>query len=221
LLWKNVNGYGGLELNKVGHEVESAPVLHHFSKRSLRKKFINPIESETPSISLHHPFEKLDSWDFHRSAESWCQIQYSEKISGPLKLKRPIRTLRVDSMNSVAGSIAVQRYVNLLNALITAELMIRKQVNIEWNIWVESDFVTRIRYSLWLSLDLLSCSWQDSPFFGFPVTSNCHTRNVIEDPWPSLEGSRTSTKEGTWLISAILVNKMCLIKGLFYVSQPV
>jgi hypothetical protein len=117
LLWKNVNGYSGLELNKVSHEANSAPALYLFPKRSLRKKFINPIENETPSISLRCQFEKLDSWDFRRSAESWCQSQYSEKISGSLKLKRPIRTLRVVSMNSVTGSTAVQWYANLLNAL--------------------------------------------------------------------------------------------------------
>jgi hypothetical protein len=56
-----VNGYGGLELNKASHEVESAPALYQFSKRSPRKKFINPIENETPSIPLQRPLEKLDS----------------------------------------------------------------------------------------------------------------------------------------------------------------
>jgi hypothetical protein len=56
-----VNGYGGLELNKVIHEVESAPALYQFPKRSLREEFINPIKNETPSISLRRPFEKLAS----------------------------------------------------------------------------------------------------------------------------------------------------------------
>jgi hypothetical protein len=56
-----VNGYGGLELNKASHEVEGAPALYQFPKRSLRKKFIDPIENETPSISLRRPFEKLAS----------------------------------------------------------------------------------------------------------------------------------------------------------------
>jgi hypothetical protein len=109
---------------------------------------------------------------------------------------------------------------NLLSALNNAELSIRKRLHIEWNIWVKSYFGRKLRHSLWLYLDLPSGSWEDSRYFGFFVVSNFCTGNVTGGPWPSLKGSRTSPKEGTRLISTILVNKTCLVKGLFCVFQP-
>jgi hypothetical protein len=59
LLWRDLIGNGGLELNKAKHEAESVQALHRFSKRPFREKFIEPIENESnPLISLLDPFER-------------------------------------------------------------------------------------------------------------------------------------------------------------------
>jgi hypothetical protein len=110
-----------LEPNEVKYEVESTQALHQFPKRWRRKNFIDPIKKECPQF---HSVADLKSWiikTFIEVQNPDFKINIRKTISGSLKLKGPMRTVRGYSVYSMAGSTTVLSGEKLQSREISAD----------------------------------------------------------------------------------------------------